>query len=96
MIETIGMIAGTVVPFFNIPLILRIKRRKSSKDISVTWIIGVWVCTLFMLPAALASESASFKCFTIVNFVLVSFVVYYVFRYRKGGVVSKEEDAYNE
>ena len=41
MIETLGVIAGIALPLFNIPLILKIIKRKSSQDISLTWVIGV-------------------------------------------------------
>jgi hypothetical protein len=55
------------MPFFNIPLILRILRRKSSEDISLIWAIGVWVCVIGMLPSSLQSTDLVLKAFSIVN-----------------------------
>ena len=80
--ETIGLIAAVVLPFWNIPLILRIERRRSSKDISLFWCIGVWVCFALMLPSGLRSPDLVFKAFTITNFILFSAVTVQVLRYR--------------
>ena len=82
MIETVGLIAAIVLPFWNIPLIVRIGRRKSSKDVSLWWTFGIWTCFLLMLPAALLSSDIVFKVFAIVNIVLVTAVVIQVVRYR--------------
>ena len=80
--QTVGMIAAVVLPLWNIPLILRIRARRSSKDVSMWWAVGVWVCLMAMLPSGLASPDRVFRLFTIVNFVLFSGVVVYVVRYR--------------
>ena len=82
MIETIGMIAAIILPFWNIPLILRIQRRRSSNDISMLWAVGVFVCLLLMLPSGLISADRVFKVFTITNIVLFGAVVVQVIRYR--------------
>ena len=82
MIEIIGIISAVVLPFWNIPLIIRIEKRKSSKDISLLWAIGVWVCLILMFPAAITSEDIVFKTFSIVNMSLFSLVVIQTFRYR--------------
>ena len=82
MIETVGMIAAIILPFWNIPLILRIERRRSSDDISVLWAVGVFLCLLLMLPAGLTSADRVFKVFSIVNVILFSAVVVQVIRYR--------------
>jgi hypothetical protein len=55
------------MPFFNIPLILRIIRRRSSADISLVWVIGAWVCVMGMLPQSLKSADLVLKVFGIVN-----------------------------
>ncbi len=81
MIEKIGLIAAIILPFWNIPLIVRIGRRKSSDDVSLWWIFGVWVCFLFMLPSQLVSSDTVFKVFGIVNIVMVTAVVIQVVRY---------------
>lgn len=83
MSETVGMLAAILLPLWNIPLIVRIQRRKSSQDVSPSWALGVWACLLLMLPAGLGSPDAVFRAFTVVNLVLFSFVVLQVFRYRR-------------
>ena len=80
--ETLGMIAAVVLPLWNIPLMVQIRRRRSSKDVSLWWAIGVWVCLVAMLPSGLASPDRVFRLFTIVNLVLFSGVVVSVVRYR--------------
>ena len=70
------------MPLWNIPLIIRIGRRKSSKDISLSWTLGVFSCILLMLPSALASTDLIFKAFGVVNVVLFGAVVVQVLRYR--------------
>jgi hypothetical protein len=40
--QILGVVSGVLMPLFNIPLILRIARRRSSEDISVAWVVGVW------------------------------------------------------
>ncbi|NQU19005.1 hypothetical protein HQ550_02500 [bacterium] len=82
MIKTIGLIAAVILPFWNIPLIVRIERRKSSKDISLFWAIGVWICLILMFPAALISNDIVFKVFSIVNIILFSIVAIQALRYR--------------
>ena len=72
------------MPFFNIPLIIRIQRRKSSRDISLSWALGVWACMAAMLPSGLASSDIVFQAFTVSNVVLFSGVVVQVLRYRSG------------
>lgn len=66
-IQTLGMISGIVMPFFNIPLILRIIRRRSSADISLVWVIGAWICVMGMLPQSLQSADRVLRAFGIVN-----------------------------
>ena len=83
MSETVGMVAAILLPLWNIPLIVRIQRRKSSQDVSPSWALGVWACLLLMLPAGLGSPDAVFRTFTVANLVLFSFVVLQVFRYRR-------------
>ena len=82
MIETIGVIAAVILPLWNIPLIVRIGRRKSSKDVSLWWTLGVFTCLLLMLPSGLRSADPVFKIFSIVNIFLFGAVVIQVIRYR--------------
>lgn len=82
MIKIIGIIAAIALPFWNIPLIARIERRKSSKDISLFWVFGVWICFVLMLPSALTSVDIVFKVFSIFNIILFSVVAVETIRYR--------------
>ena len=84
MIETLGIIAAIVLPLWNIPLIVRIGQRKSSKDVSVWWAVGVETCLLVMLPAGLRATDVVLKAFTIANAIIFSAVVIQVLRYRRG------------
>jgi hypothetical protein len=74
MAETLGLVCAVILPVFNIPLILRMVRRKSSADISLIWAGGVWLCFLGMLPSCLRSQDATYKIFGIVNIVFFSAV----------------------
>jgi len=82
MMRTLGLVAGIVLPFWNIPLILRINQRKSSKDLSIPWAVGVFSCIVLMLPSALISSDVVFKVFSIINTVLFAAVVIQIIRYR--------------
>jgi len=82
MMEVIGVMAAVALPLWNIPLILRIQQRKSSKDISLWWVLGVWVCLLLMLPSGVRSSDIVFRAFTVVNIVLFTGVVIQTLRYR--------------
>jgi len=81
--ESIGLVASIVMPLFNIPLIVRIIRRRSSADISMSWVMGVWICALLMAPSGFTSKDMVWRCFNVVNLVLFSAVVVAVWRYRK-------------
>lgn len=83
MISILGMLAAIILPLFNIPLIVRIRRKKSSNDISLIWACGVFTCLLLMLPAAIISEDLTFKLFAMLNVVFFGGVVYHVLKYRK-------------
>ncbi|MGE5216317.1 MAG: hypothetical protein ACM3SP_04850 [Chloroflexota bacterium] len=67
MIQTIGMVSGIIMPFFNIPLIMRIIHRRSSEDISLIWAVGAWICVMGMLPQSLRSPDPVLLTFGIVN-----------------------------
>jgi hypothetical protein len=92
--QTIALISAIVLPLWNIPLIVRIIRRRSSKDISTAWACGVWVCLVFMAPEGFTSEDIVWKVFNIVNLVLFSAVLIVVlaFRSKKGCNTVKRED----
>ena len=77
MIDKIALIASIILPLWNVPLIMRIIKRRSSGDISIFWAIGVWVCLLAMFPSGLRSDFLVWKVFTIANFSLFSFVAFF-------------------
>ncbi len=67
MIKILGLASGILMPFFNIPLIARILRRRSSADISIVWVVGCWVCVMGMLPSSLRSADMVLRFFGITN-----------------------------
>ncbi len=83
MIAKLALIAGIILPLWNIPLIIRIIKRKSSKDISLSWALGVWSCILLMFPAAIQSTDYVWKTFSIINTIFFTGVMVCVVFYRK-------------
>jgi len=81
--QKIAFIAAIVLPLWNIPLILRVIKRKSSEDISIYWVLGVWTCFLLMAPEAFRSPDPVWRAFNIMNLILFSAVVIVVLIYRK-------------
>jgi len=84
MIETIALIASVCLPLTNIPMIIKMVKRRSSKDISMIWAVGVWVCLAAMLPSGLRSPNVVWKTFCIANIILFSGVTVSALYYRKG------------
>jgi len=85
MIEKIGFISAVVLPLWNIPLMMRIIKRKSSEDISLWWLLGVWICILMMAPAGINSADSIWRTFTFMNTILFTAVVIVSLKYRKKG-----------
>ncbi len=85
--EMIALIAAVVLPLWNIPLIVRIIKRKSSEDISIYWAMGVWVCFLLMAPQAFRSSDIVWRVFNIMNLILFTAVVICVWVYKGGKAV---------
>lgn len=83
MAEKIALVAAIILPFWNIPLIVRIVKRKSSRDISMYWVVGVWTCFAFMAPNGFVSEDLVWRTFNIVNFIFFTVVLIIVLVYRK-------------
>ena len=83
LITTMGFVAGIAMPFFNIPLVLKIWKRRSSADISLTWTLGIWGSILIMAPAAIISSDPVFRIFGIMNLALFSTVLFSVLKFRK-------------
>jgi hypothetical protein len=68
----VGLVSGILMPFFNIPLIARVIRRRSSADISIVWVVGCWVCVMGMLPSSVRSADVVLRFFGIVNAIFFS------------------------
>lgn len=83
MIKFLGLVAALILPLWNIPLIVKISRRKSSKDFSLWWTFGLWLTLLAMLPSALVSEDIVFKVFNLANLAIFTAVVFQVVRHYK-------------
>lgn len=84
ILEQIGFVAAVVLPLWNIPLIIKIIKRKSSGDISLAWVIGVWVCVVLMAPSGFQSKDQVWRVFNVMNLVLFTAVFVTVLKYRKG------------
>ena len=83
LIDKIGLAAAIILPLWNIPLIVRIVKRKSSKDISLWWALGVWICIIFMAPSGFRSVDIVWRSFNIINLILFSAVASVTLYYRK-------------
>jgi uncharacterized protein with PQ loop repeat len=82
-VEKIGLVAAVTVPVFNIPLIARIVKRKSSEDISLTWVVGVWICFVLMLPSGLMTDDVVWKAFNTANIIFFTVVMVVSVKYHK-------------
>lgn len=96
MIQKIAFIAAIVLPLWNIPLIVRVIKRKSSKDISIYWAVGVWVCFLLMAPEAFRSPDPVWRAFNIMNLILFTAVVIVILVYHKIGKTNPPQRRRNE
>ena len=83
MLTKIALIASIILPLWNIPLIIRIIKRRSSKDISIFWALGAWACFLAMFPAGIKSPDLVYKTFTFVNFFFFTFVMVFTVLFHK-------------
>ena len=84
IIQKIGFVSAIILPLWNIPLIMKIVERKSSADISLAWVSGVWVCVVLMAPSGFQSQDTVWRAFNIMNLVLFTAVFVTVLKYRKG------------
>lgn len=84
--QTLGFAAALFMPICNIPLIIKIIKRKTSNDISLFWVSGVELCVLAMLPSSLYSSDLVLKIFGLTNaffFSIVTLVVW-VYHHKNG------------
>ena len=84
--KTIGFWAAVILPLWDIPLILRIIKRKSSEDISIVWAVGLWATSVLMAPSAFISGDRIAVGFNTVNVATLTVVMIVVCKYRKGKV----------
>ncbi len=84
--KTLGFWAAVVLPLWDIPLIVRMVRRRSSQDISLAWIFGLWGASLFMAPSAFVSRDILAMGFNTMNVAMLTAVLAAVLKYRKGNV----------
>jgi uncharacterized protein with PQ loop repeat len=84
--QTISFWAAVILPVWDIPFMVHIIRRKSSKDISLGWIFGLWVSAVLMAPSAFVAGDRAAIGFNAVNVVMLTAVLIVVFKYRKGSV----------
>jgi hypothetical protein len=82
-IQVVGATAAAILPLFNIPLIIRLVKRKCSDDFSITWALGVWTCIALMTPQTLRSPDKSFYIFGIMNIVFFTLVTFFILKYRR-------------
>lgn len=83
MVDKIALIAAVLLPLFNIPFILTIIKSGSSKNVSISWAFGVWICLILMLPASIISADLVWQVFNILNLILFTLVVITVMVFRK-------------
>lgn len=81
--DKVAFVTAIVLPLFNIPLIMRMMKRRSSQDISLVWALGVWVCILLMAPSGLRSEDPVWRMFNIMNVMLFSCVAITTLYFRR-------------
>lgn len=84
IIQQIGFVTAIILPLWNIPLIMKIIERKSSADISLAWVSGVWVCVVLMAPSGFQSQDMVWRAFNVMNLILFTAVFVTVLKYRKG------------
>jgi uncharacterized protein with PQ loop repeat len=83
MMQKIALIASIILPLWNIPLIVRIIKRRSSKDLSIPWALGAWFFFLAMFPAGIQSPDIVYRTFTYVNFFFFTLVMVFTILFHK-------------
>ena len=66
------------------PLMVRVIKRKSSQDISLVWIFGLWISSVLMAPSAFISGDKLAVGFNTMNVVMLTGVMAVTIKYRKG------------
>ena len=81
-VDTLATVAGSALPLFDISLIVYIMKRKSSKDISIIWAVGLWATSVAMAPAGIMSPHWASKAFNTVNVAMLTVLMGAVIKYR--------------
>jgi uncharacterized protein with PQ loop repeat len=84
MWKTVGFWAGVMLPLWDIPLIVRVVKRKSSEDISLIWAVGLWITSVMMTPNAFITGDKLAMGFDTMNVLMVTVVMIVTIKYRKG------------
>lgn len=82
--ETIGFWAAVILPLWDIPLMVRVVKRKSSQDISLIWAFGIWFTSVLMAPSAFISGNKLAIGFNVMNVTMLTGVLIVTIKYRKG------------
>ncbi|MEI7998177.1 MAG: hypothetical protein WCH62_01545 [Candidatus Omnitrophota bacterium] len=82
--DSIGFWAGVMLHLWDIPLIVRVIRRKSAEDISLYWIWGLWLSSVLMSPSCFIIGNKIAMAFNIVNVTTLTVVLFVVIKYHKG------------
>lgn len=82
IIKLMGLLGAVVLPLFNIPLIYRVIQRKSSDDLSLIWVVGVWSCIVLMTPAGFVSQEVVWRIYSYFNVTLFTGVLIVAVKYR--------------
>jgi len=83
-VKTIGLWAAIILPLWDIPLIVRVVKRKSSQDISLIWAIGIWITAVMLAPSAFLSGDKMAIGFNTMNVIMLTGVMIVTIKYRKG------------
>ena len=84
--KTIGLWAAVILPLWDIPLRVRVIQRKSSQDISMLWVVGLWTTSVLMAPSAFISKDILAMGFNTMNVIMLTGVLIVVTKYRRGQV----------
>jgi len=83
LVQILGFFSSIALPFFNIPLMIRLVKRRSSEDLSLVWVLGVFFCLVGMLPAGFQSSDPIFRIFSFLNWFFFSGVTFLTLYFKR-------------